>query len=222
MLRRCAAARTAEQAARLGRRNYCRDRQAAPCQPIARVRSPAKNSPAACQHRIAVRRAACWRGQAAALSELSLAVIEAIGQQPSPPPAGERTPTADAGCRPGGSTTAHDIAGKRAHAVGCPCRAGGRRRRKRRRRQRSLRHFTVPAEPSWHAPVEPDLAAAKSLRGALIYFTWSAESQIDLLAAGRGLSMDEREESPAATATAAQWLREIEGIVFPATAVEAA
>ena len=80
----------------------------------------------------------------------------------------------------------------------------------------------MPAEPSWHAPVEPDLAAAKSLRGALIYFTWSAESQIDLLAAGRGLSMDEREKVRQQLQTAAQWLREIEGIVFPATAVEAA
>ena len=65
------------------------------------------------------------------LSEFSLAVIEAIGKQPSPPPAGGEPQPLTPVVVQENSTAAHDIAaGKRARAVGCACRAGGPRRRK--------------------------------------------------------------------------------------------
>ena len=87
MLRSLPAARTAEQAARLGRRNYCRDRQP---RPVSQSREFAR------RQRLSgglignvLPPGALPVGEAKPLlSESSLAVIEAIGKQPSPPPAG--------------------------------------------------------------------------------------------------------------------------------------
>ena len=140
------------------------------------------------------------------LSESSLAVIEAIGKQPSPPPAGGEpqplTPVVVQENRP--PRTISLLVSEPAPLVApveLVARAGAKPPPT---AEITAPQFTVPVGPSRPAPVEPDLAAAKSLRGALIYFTWSAESQIDLQAAGRGLSMDEREKVRQQLQTAAQ------------------